>query len=158
MSEKRKVGFNFVDFLIIIAVIAALFSIMFRSTLLKLIGNAVYTQDTTITVRISGLTVEQADAVSVGDVLYLSDEKFGKISDVTKTASTQMALSGGEDRKFIGVSDERHYDLVCKVEEVRGVYNDDGFYLFGEQHLGVGKEISLSSEIYRYNVIVVSIS
>ena len=157
MNEKRKVRFNFVDFLIIIAVLAALFSIMFRSTLLKLIGNVVYTQDAVITVRFEGMTEEQADAVSEGDVLYLSDERLGEISSVTKTPSTQTLLAGGEDRAFIRVSDESHYDLVCTLT-VRGVYNDDGFYLFGEQYLGVGKEISVSSEIYTYTVVVVSIS
>ena len=157
MNEKRKVRFNFVDFLIIIAVLAALFSIMFRNTLLKMIGNVVYTQDAVITVRFEGLTNEQADAVSEGDVLRLSGEKLGEISSVTRIASTETILAGGEDRAFIRVSDERHSDLVCTVN-VRGVYNDDGFYLFGEQYLGVGKELSVSSEIYKYTVLVVSIS
>lgn len=157
MSEKRNVRFNIIDFLILLAVLAALFSILFRSTLLKLIGNVVYTQDADIIVRMTGLTPEQADAVNEGDILFCFGERLGEINSVEKLPSTVMALSGGDNRTFVRVSDERSYDLVVSVT-VRGVYNDDGFYLFGEKYLGVGKTLDISSGIYAYSSVVVSIS
>ena len=158
MNEKPRVRFNIIDFLIVIAVIAAILTVVFRGTLTELIGNVIYTQDAVLTLRADGLTEEQIGQISEGDVLYLGDEKLGNIISKSYENSRGLILdSSGAGSVFLSVRDPEHFDITISVN-VKGVYSDDGFHLFGKNFVGVGEKLGVISEKYGYEVTIISIT
>ena len=158
MNDKPKVRFNIVDFLIVVAVIAAILTLIFRGTLTELIGNVIYTQDAVLSVRVDGLSEEQAEQISEGDILWLGDEKLGSVISKSSENSHRMILdASGAGSEFQSVRDPEHFDLTFSVS-VKGVYSDDGFHLFGRSFVGVGEKLKVISDKYGYEVTIISIT
>lgn len=158
MNKKAKVRFNIVDFLIIVAVLAAILTVVFRGTLTELIGTVVYTNDAVIAIRIDGLGEEQLDLIKDGDVLNIDGEKFGSIISKSSENSTVIKLSeSGAGNEFQRVRDPERYDVTCAIN-AKGTYNNDGFYLSGKRFMGVGEKITVVSDKYSFEATVISFS
>mgnify|MGYP003571316825 CR=1 FL=1 len=154
-----KVRFNIVDFLVVIAILAAIAALVFRGTILKFIGSVIYTEDAVLSVRIERTTPEQASGINEGDILYLGDDELGEISSCSVTDSRIILFSEDENENgaFIRVNDGGHCDVICNIN-VKGAFNSDGFYLFGDRYVGVGQTLTVASGTYTCEVTVVSIS
>ncbi len=158
MSEKRGVRFNIIDFLIIVAVLASLFVIIFRGTIIDFIGKVIYTEEATVTVKIQNLDAEQIDMINTDDTLYWNGELFGTVEDVKFTNSRTVTLNDGGDYPiFVDTIDSEHFEVDCTVK-VRGAFFDDGFHLSGSYYLGVGKVLELYSDSFYCSAIITSIA
>lgn len=158
-TNKTKVRFNIIDFLVIVAILAAILALVLRGPILTRIGRVVYSDDAALSLRIGGLTKAQADGISEGDVLSLLGEELGKIAScsVSESKTVLYVEDGNGGGQFIGVNDPEHFDVIFTVN-VKGAANSDGFYIFGSQYVGVGQTMVLTSDTYSYEVTVVSIT
>ena len=158
-AGKAKVRFNIVDFLVVVAILAAILALILRGPILKRIGRVVYNDEAVLSVRIAGLTVEQAEGIRQGDLLYLSGDELGKIASCSSSESHVVVFEedGNGGGRFVRADDPGHFDVVCSIN-IKGAANSDGFYIFGSMYVGVGQTLLITSDTYSYEVTVVSIT
>ncbi len=156
--KRSKAKFNAVDFLIIVGVIAAVLVLVFRATIADFVGNSVYREKAEITFVIQNADKSTAEKIKEGDVFYLENLKLGEVLGVSFVYSTVCVLDkSGESPIFKEITDEQHYDITVKVSSA-GAYFEDGFYLGGENHLGVGQKIAVFSENFESEALITAIS
>lgn len=159
MREKSKARFNIIDFLIIVALLASLFVLIFRGTIIDFIGDIINTQDATVTVVIQGVDTAEADMLKKEDTLYWNGELFGRVEEISITDSRELVLSDANTSgpSFVSIIVPDKCDIECTIT-VRGAFLEDGFHLSGSYYLGVGKTVELYSDSFYCSAIITSIA
>ena len=158
MKEKARARFNIIDFLIIIAVLASLFVLIFRRTIVDFIGNVINTQEAVVTVRVQGVERDKVDMLKTEDVLYWNGELFGSVTEINILENKQVVLNeSGVSPIFVETTDPELCDIECRVS-VKGAFYDDGFRLAGSYFLGVGKTVELYTDGFYCSAIITSIA
>ena len=158
VKKKNDVRFNIIDFLIIIAVLASVSVLIFRSTISDFVGNVVYNDDAAVTFTVREVSLDQAQMLKKGDKLYTGSMELGEVVSVTYTNSMiNVDVESGEGVVYQRVADPEKYDVTVTVSSV-GAFFEDGYHLAGEMYLGVGKNLTVYSDNYSCNCIITAIS
>lgn len=137
----KKIRFNAIDFIILIAIIAALFAAVYRSGLKESIV-AVRSNETIVyTLKINNVQRRSFDMLEIEDAIYnqSDDRKLGKIVAKEFTdAESYIVLDSGE---IIKTTIPERVDIVLTVEAT-GRVSEDGCMIGGNYFIAAGKYIS----------------
>ncbi len=150
-TQKTKLKFNIIDFLIIVAIVALVVVFVFRGGLVDKISSL----DSVIeyTVKVSDIQSGSFFLVEEGDVLYSDDDDrvLGKITS-KKSAPAEMytILSNGE---IVKSEKPDRIDMYLTVE-ASGTVDEDGCMIDGNFFVGSGKNISCYTHKLYFNAEV----
>ena len=146
----KKIKFNSIDFLILLVIIAAIVSVVFRSSLKDEIASIRSNETVVYTLRINNLQKESFNYVNLDDKLYASsDDKFlGTIIEKSsRPAETYIALDNGEIKKTY-IPDR--IDVMLTVE-CPGMVTEEGCMLDGNYFIASGSYISAYTNLLTFS-------
>ena len=150
----KKIRFNSIDFLIIIAIIAAIFTVVYRSGLKNSI-DAIRSNDTIVyTLRINNVQRESFDLLELEDKMFSKsdDKNLGTIvSKEFKPAETHIELNNG---KIVKTYIPNRIDIYLTVEAI-GRVTDEGCMIGGNYFIASGKYISAYTPKVSFNFEVI---
>lgn len=143
MMEKKK-KFNFVDILVLVAILGIIFIIFNKDKLLKSNNANIVTGKSHIIMKAKSpaVTMDVVNAFKIGDKAMAQGKILdGEIIDVEYVPSKLLEIKG--DKAAIVESDE-FYDLYVTFD--MNVNRYQGYMEIGNQEIKVGVEHYLSSE------------
>lgn len=146
-TEKRKIRFNIIDVIIIIAILAVAGAFLLRGNGGELINSAFAEADIEYVIKIASIQNASADAVKAGDGVfyYENDAAIGKVTAVEyKPATVYVNVPEGEIKKF---ELTQKIDLTITVS-AKGKSDATGNYINGNLFVAPGKEL----HIYTKNI------
>lgn len=148
--KVKKFSFNAIDLLILIAIVAAVFTAVYRSGLKDSLI-AIRSNETIVyTVKINNVQTESFDMIEIEDALFnqSDDKKLGTIvAKEYSNAETYIVLDTGEIKKSI-IPDR--VDITLTVEAT-GRVSDEGCMIGGNYFIAAGKYISAYTEKVSFN-------
>lgn len=156
MSEKRKIRFNVIDFIILVAVAALIVTVVLRSGVTENFTEREVTDTVEITFISSGIHKNIASAVQAGDVVTISDTGMtvGTVSDIK--VSEYETYTADENGLPVKVSDTEHATLRGTIQ-CRGIMTDEGFLLNGTLFLAAGSSFGFRTPNACTNLVVLSV-
>ena len=151
--QKKKLRFNIIDFLIIVAIVAVVVVFAVRGGIIKKISS--YNTTITYTVKVFDVQKGSFDLVNVGDSLYFDedDRRIGKVVDKSFSESVDYAvLSDGTIKKVKNVEDR--IDMYITIE-ADGTFDDDGCMVNGDFFVGKGKKMDCYVDKLFFNAEVI---
>ncbi len=154
--EKSEKRFNFIDVLIILAVICIALSVIFRAQLTVLFGNGERRSDCIIEFQSEAVPNESVPYISEGLELSWveSDVKLGTLRAVNISPSDKYIL--GNDGKYDRFDDKQNSAIVGTISA--SVLEDDGCYVGGTAFLAPGMTITVCSENVQFEITVLKIT
>lgn len=158
MSKKLFGKLSAADCIIILVIVAALVAAAVK--FLDLDSSIIISADEeiTYTVKISGVRLYSANAVSVGDKFYepAGGIFVGEVAEVHTEPYTEI-VKRQDGTYFVSEVPERH--IVYITFKCSGKISDAGFFLGGSKQLSAGADfIACSNRFYIYSGSVESIS
>ncbi len=152
MTEKRKIRFNIIDFIILVAVIACVVGIALRYDVADRIG--VKTNETKVEISfiVHDIKESSADALLIGDEFYWKQNGMSLGTLIEKEIAPAERISENGRGEGVVTYSENKKDARATLVAV-GTVTDDGFMLGGTQFISAGKEM----EIYSKQVEVLAI-
>ncbi len=146
----KKIRFNAIDLLILIAIVAAIFTAVYRSGLKDSLI-AIRSNETIVyTVKINNVQAESFDMIEIEDTLFnqSDDKKLGNIvAKEYSDAETYIVLDTGEIMKtYI----PERVDITLTVEAT-GRVSEEGCMIGGNYFIAAGKYISAYTEKVSFN-------
>lgn len=151
MNNTKKLKFNIIDFLILLAVIGVVLVFFFRGNMVKSFTSA--PQTISYTVRISDVQKESFDLIDVDSTLYCNDDDsvLGTIKAKRfEEASMYTILANGD---VVKTYQPDRIDIYLDVE-VSGTVDKDGCMIDGTYFIASGKTISCYVDKLYFNVEV----
>ena len=154
-KEKRPIGFNVIDLVILLTVAAVIVGCVLRYGSWQ---NAEPEQlaEAELRFRIEELSVDLLDAVVLGAPLTLADGKtVGELRSADFHKTTVLCEDG--DGKLIPVERNDVYTVLCSMS-AKGLFTDRGFLLEGQTPLAPGHRITLKTPTLTATVLITDIS
>ena len=148
--KNKKIRFNVIDFLILLVIIIAVVSIVFRSGLKDSVIGARSNQTIEFTVRINNVQKDTFSIIQIDDVVYAQkdDAALGKITAKNyRPAETYIALDSGEIKKTY-IPDR--YDIFLTIEG-KGSSTKEGNMINGNFFVASGRYISAYTNDVSFN-------
>ncbi len=158
MAEKkeRKIRFNIIDFLIVIAVIACIVGIALRYNVADRIGVKSNTDTAEVSFIVRDIKQSSADALITGDTFYWTQN--GVELGVLTSKSTTPAAIVSENSKGEAVVVYSDYAVdATGVLTCVGTLTDDGFMIGGTQFVAPGKEMEINSKQVKVLVLITDV-
>lgn len=150
----KKIRFNSIDVLIIIAIIAAIFTVVYRSGLKNSIV-AIRSNDTIVyNLKINNIQRESFEIINIDDNIFskTDDKELGVIvSKEFKPAEAYVVLADGQ---IVKTSIPDRVDVYLTVE-VTGRITDEGCMIGGNYFIAAGKYISAYTPKVAFNFEVI---
>lgn len=155
-NEKKKVRFNIIDLLIILAVIALIAALFIRFDLIDRIGGTEW-EEVTIAYRIEGVRYTTAEAMQIGDVFTwrANDITIGTLQTVETSPYYVTVVK--EDGTIERAEDEQRCVIQGTIS-AKGTRTEQGFMLDGSQFLSAGKILDTQSPHIMVTMTVMGIS
>ena len=154
---KSKIKFNVIDFLILLVIVIAVFTVFFRSGLNDTIVDARTSKTIEMTVRINNVQEETFDILQIDDVLYAQFDsiELGKITAKSyRPAETYIALDDGTIQKtYI----PNRYDIFLTIEG-KGNSTKEGNMLNGNLFVASGSYLAVYTNDVSFNLEVTSVT
>ena len=149
-SVKKKIKFNLIDFLIVIAVIAVIVVIAFRSGLVENLANNAKGKTIVYTVKIGDVQNESFNFIDIGEKLYNdeTDAYIGTIVD--KRVETSKVYIISTEGKIVKTEQPGRADIYLTVE-AKGTVNANGCKVDGKFFVAAGKLFSCYTEDLFFN-------
>ncbi len=144
-KKARKLPFNIIDVIIILAVLALGAGIFMRIQL-KRQSVSKELQTVTVTVKVRRVLAQTDALISKGDVFYQKSDmtKLGEVS--SKELFPAVIYTAGPDGKLI----RSEYDLNDRVDmvialAVEGISSESGFLIAGSKYIAPGSSLTMIS-------------
>lgn len=152
--KVNKFRFNSIDFLILIAIVAAIFSVVYRSGLKDSIV-AIRSNETIVySLKINNVQKESFDMINIEDSIFnqTDDKNIGKIvGKESQDAESYIVLSNGAIKKT-KIPDR--VDIYLTVE-ASGRITDEGCMIGGNYFIAAGKYVSAYTNKVSFNFEVI---
>jgi len=144
-SPRQKIRISIIDVIIVLTVLLCIAGVVIHYKLYESENISVTPDTCNVSILFEKMPLEAAERVIEGDVLYLSADgrKLGTVVSVKSTESTVYFTDA--NGAIVSGMDQSVRDVTVTVE-VKGVLNDDGFYLSGEYYTAAGMEVSVYSK------------
>lgn len=146
----KKIKFNAIDFLILLVIVAAIVSVIFRSSLKDEISALRSNETIVCTVRINNVQKESFDYINLDDKLFASsDDKFlGTVVEKTsRPAETYISLDSGD---IVKTYIPNRIDIMLTLE-CPGRVTDEGCMVDGNFFIASGSYISAYTNLLTFN-------
>ena len=146
----KKIKFNAIDFLILLVIIAAIVSVVFRSSLKDEIASIRSNETIEYTIRITNVQKQSYDIIDLDDKLYASsDDKFlgTVVEKSSRPAETYIALVNGDIKKTY-IPDRIDITLTL---ECPGRVTEEGCMIDGNYFIASGSYISAYTNLLSFN-------
>lgn len=155
-NEKKKVRFNIIDLLILLAVIILIGALIIRFDLVGRIGGTEL-EEVTVAYMIEGVRRTTAEAMQVGDVFTWRANGMTIGTLKTVEMSPYYITVVKEDGTIERAEDEQRCVLRGTISAV-GTMTEQGFMLGGSQFLSAGKVLDTQSPHIMVTMTVMAIS
>jgi len=150
-NTKKKFRFNLIDFLIVIAIIAVIVVIAFRSGIVKDFTSTAKGKTIVYEIKVGDVQEESFDYIDVGDKIYNNetDACVGTVTEKRKEPSEiYVVTSNGEIVKTVQPG---RADIYLTVE-AKGTVDDGGCKVDGKFFVASGKQFSCYTDDLYFNV------
>ena len=150
----KKIRFNAIDLLILIAVLVAVFTAVYRSGLKDSLVAMRSNETIVYTLRINNIQRQSFDMIEIEDAIFnqSDDKKLGNIiAKEYEAAQAYIVLDSGEIKKTF-IPDR--IDVVLTVEAT-GRVSEDGCMIGGNYFIAAGKYISAYTNKVSFNFEVI---
>mgnify|MGYP002529754639 CR=1 FL=1 len=155
-NQGKKIRFNIIDLLIVLAVIAVIGTVIVRYDVADKIGKAAVEDSARITLLVQSIREEACNSVNDGDEVTWVQEATRMGNIVRKEVSPAVLYSSREDGVIIKNESALTYDLRCTVD-TKGTVSDDGYLLNGVSYIAPGKSITIRNHDITLSAIVLSV-
>ena len=155
-NQGKKIRFNIIDLLIVLAVIAVIGTVIVRYDVADKIGKAAVEDSARITLLVQSIREEACNSVNDGDEVTWVQEATRMGNIVRKEVSPAVLYSSREDGVIIKNESALTYDLRCTVD-IKGTVSDDGYLLNGVSYIAPGKSITIRNHDITLSAIVLSV-
>ncbi len=144
-TEKKRIRFNIIDLVIILAVIGCFCGIALRYNVMDKIGLNNARDKVEIEFRIIGIRPTSYDAMVKGDTFYWQQNgmRIGTLKEAVSEYSKTYVIR--DDQQIVCYEREDRYDVVGTIT-AEGILSEDGFMLNGTQQIAPGKEMKVESK------------
>ena len=146
----KKIRFNAIDFIILLAILGAVFTVVYRSSLKDSLVAIRSNETIEYTVKINNIQKDSFDMIELDAPVFAQsdDKKLGVIvSKEKRPAETYIVLDSGEIVKTF-IPDR--IDVFLTVEAT-GRVNDEGCMIGGNYFVAAGKYISAYTPKVSFN-------
>lgn len=155
-NQGKKIRFNIIDLLIVLAVIAVIGTVIVRYDVADKISKAAVEDSARITLLVQSIREEACNSVNDGDEVTWVQEATRMGNIVRKEVSPAVLYSSREDGVIIKNESALTYDLRCTVD-TKGTVSDDGYLLNGVSYIAPGKSITIRNHDITLSAIVLSV-
>ena len=150
-NKNKKIKFNIIDFIIVLAVIGVVLAVFLRGGLVDKFTES--KQIIEYTVKISDIQKESFDLIEVGSNIYCNDDD--SIMGVVKSKTSQPAtmyivLADGEIAK---TTQPDRIDVFLTIE-AEGTVDEEGCRIGGTYFIACGKNVSCYMDKVYFNIEV----
>lgn len=152
----KKIKFNALDFLILLVILAAIFSVVLRSGLKDTIVASRQNETIVYTIRINNVQKESFDLLALDTKIYSSEEDklMGVVVEKSsRPAETYIALDSGEIYK---TNIPERIDITLTIE-AKGRITEEGCMIGGNYFIASGSYISGYTDRLAFNFEVTGI-
>lgn len=139
--KLKKIRFNAIDFLILLAIVAAVFTVAYRSSLKDSLVAIRSNETIEYTLKINNVQRESFDMIDLEMPIFnqTDDKNLGIIVEKdAKPSETYVVLDSGE---IVKTTTPDRVDIYLTVE-AKGRVSDDGCMIGGNYFIAAGKYIS----------------
>lgn len=152
-NTKKKFKFNLIDFMIVIAVIAVIVVIAFRSGAVDSFTNTAKGKTIAYEIKVGDVQKESYNYINVGDKIYSeeTDAYLGTVVDkVSEPAKAYIVTTEG---KIVKTEQPGRVDIYLTVE-AKGTVDEGGCKIDGKFFVAAGKYFSCYTDNIYFNVEV----
>lgn len=156
-NKKKAFRFNFLDVIILAAIIAVVAGLFLRGKLAGSMAGSSTTDEVEIVFYINDVKKETGDAAIIGETIYWQQNAMliGTISG-SESSPAEIYTEGSNGKMIFSLNEDRA-DLRITVR-ASGSMTDEGFMLNGTQFLAAGKEMILQSRSLEAESMILSIT
>ena len=144
-TGKKRIRFNIIDLVIVIAVIGCFSGIALRYNVMNKIGLNNARDHVEIDFQIIGIRPTSFDAMVKGDTFYWQQNnmKIGTLKEAVSEYNKTYIVK--DDQSIVCYEREDRYDVRGTIL-AEGILTEDGFMLNGTQQISPGKELKVESK------------
>lgn len=160
MTNKKKIGFNALDMVIVVVLVLCVAMIGFRFIRSSDLAAETQTGKYRVTFLISNVSDGTRDALVAGDSVFslLNDAYIGKLEGIDTISPAFEFLDNGK-----GSFEKVYYPDGTKVDITgtiiaEGAVNDDGFFASGSFFLSPGRTLEIYTGHIQVTILITGIS
>ena len=160
MTNKKKIGFNALDMVIVVVLVLCVAMIGFRFIRSSDLAAETQTGKYRVTFLISNVSDGTRDALVAGDSVFslLNDAYIGKLEGIDTISPAFEFLDNGK-----GSFEKVYYPDGTKVDITgtiiaEGAVNDDGFFASGSFFLSPGRTLEIYTGHIQVTLLITGIS
>lgn len=160
MTNKKKIGFNALDMVIVVVLVLCVAMIGFRFIRSSDLAADTQTGKYRVTFLISNVSDGTRDALVAGDSVFslLNDAYIGKLEGIDTISPAFEFLDNGK-----GSFEKVYYPDGTKIDITgtiiaEGAVNDDGFFASGSFFLSPGRTLEIYTGHIQVTILITGIS
>lgn len=160
MTNKKKIGFNALDMVIVVVLVLCVAMIGFRFIRSSDLAAETQTGKYRVTFLISNVSDGTRDALVAGDSVFslLNDAYIGKLEGIDTISPAFEFLDNGK-----GSFEKVYYPDGTKIDITgtiiaEGAVNDDGFFASGSFFLSPGRTLEIYTGHIQVTILITGIS